>query len=124
MLRASHRALRPGGRTAFHVIELPSGLDDRQRRRAVSIGPPAVAVRTSHESLLRSAGFVDVGAVDATAEYLDTQHRWLAATLRHEDEMRATLGDDTVDDGLERRRRTIDAIAEGLLVRTLYSARR
>jgi len=38
--------------------------------------------------------------------------------------MRATRGDDMVDDGLERRRRTIDAIADGLLVRTLYTARR
>ena len=124
MLRASRRVLRPGGRLAFHTIELPPGLSASKRRRAISIGPPAVTVRTTYSGLLRSAGFVDVDAVDLTAEYLATQRRWLAATLRHEAGLRAALGDDVVREGMERRRRTIDAIEAGLLLRTLYTATR
>ena len=80
-----------------------------------------MTVRTTYPGLLRSAGFVEV---DLTAEYLVTQRRWLAATLRHDDGLRAALGDDAVREGIERRRRTIDAIEEGLLLRTLYTATR
>ena len=109
---------------AFHTIELPAGLTSAKRRRAVSIGPPAVAVRTTYPGLLRSAGFNEIDAVDLTAEYLATQLRWLAATLRHEAGLRSALGDDVVEEGLKRRRSTASAIKEGLLLRTLYTATR
>lgn len=95
MLRASRRALRPGGRLAFHTIERPSELSARKRRRAISIGPPAVTGRTTYPSLLRSAGFIEIDAADLTAEYLATQRRWLAATHRHEEGLRSALGVDT-----------------------------
>ena len=124
MLRASRRVLRPGGRLAFHTIELAPELNASKRRRAISIGPPAVAVRTSYPGLLRSAGLVATDAIDLTAEYLATQRRWLAATLQYEAGLRSALGDDAVEEGIERRRRTVDAIGEGLLLRTLYSATR
>jgi hypothetical protein len=124
VLRASRRSLRRGGRLAFHTIELPAVLSPADRRRAISIGPPAVAVRTTYAGLLRSAGFGEIDRVDLTDAYLATQHRWLAATLRHEEGLRRALGDDTVEEGIERRRSTIDAIDAGLLLRTLYSATR
>ena len=109
---------------AFHTIELPPELSGPRRRRATSIGPPAVMVRTTYPSLLRSAGCIEIGTVDLTAEYLATQRRWLAATLRHEESLRAALGDDAVEEGIRRRRRTIDAIEAGLLLRSLYTATR
>jgi hypothetical protein len=121
VLRASRRVLRPAGRLAFHTIELPRGLSAAKRHRAISIGPPAVTVRTTYSGILRSAGFAEIDAVDLTAEYLATQRRWLAATLRHEDGLCGVLGDDAVREGLERRRRTVAAIEEGLLLRTLYT---
>ena len=124
MLRASRRVLRPGGRAAFHTIEVAPGLSAAKRRRASLIGPPGVAVRTTYPSLLRSAGFIEIDEVDVTTEYLATQRRWLAATLRHEEGLRSVLGDDAVHEGIERRQRTVDAIEEGLLTRTLYSATR
>ena len=109
---------------AFHTIELPRELSGSQRRRATSIGPTAVTVRTTYPSLLRSAGFIEIDTVDLTAEYLATQRRWLAATLRHDESLRAALGDDGVEEGIQRRRRTVDAIEAGLLLRTLYTATR
>ena len=124
MLRASRAALRPGGRLAFHTIEPGPGLSAADRRRAFKAGPPAVAVRTNHPSLLRSAGFVEIDATDVTAEYTATQRRWQEATVRHEAELREALGDENVDDGLERRRSTLAALNEGLLARTLYTGRR
>ena len=83
-----------------------------------------MTVRTTYLGLLRSAGFTEIEAVDLTAEYLATQHRWLAATLRHEEGLRSALGDGVVAEGIERRRRTVHAIEEGLLLRTFYTATR
>jgi hypothetical protein len=83
-----------------------------------------VTVRTTYSSLLRSAGFLEIDAVDQTAEYLATQRRSLAATLEHEVGMREALGDDVVREGIKRRRRTVGAIEEGLLLRTMYAATR
>lgn len=124
MLSASHRVLRVGGRTAFHTIEPAAGLTGAARRRARSVGPPAVAVRTTYQSLLRSAGFTEIDAVDLTAEYHATQLRFVDATRRHERALRDSLGDESVDDGIRRRRHTIAAIEQGLLVRTMYTATR
>lgn len=124
MLRASHRVLRSYGRAAFYTIEVQRGLSAAQRRRASLIGPPGVAVRTTYPGLLRSAGFTEIDVVDVTSAYLATQRRWLAATLQHEEDLRSALGDDAVYEGIKRRRRTVDAIEEGLLLRTLYSATR
>jgi hypothetical protein len=124
VLRASRRVLRSGGRLAFQTIEVPPGLSAAKRRRAISIGPPAVTVRTTYLGLLRSAGLINIDAVDLTAEYLATQRRWLAATLRHEGGLCSALGHDAVQEGLERHRRTAGAIEEGLLLRTLYTATR
>ena len=79
-------------------------------------------MRTTYPSLLHSAGFIEIGAVDVTAEYLATQRRWLAATLRHEEDLCAVLGDVAVREGIEHRRRSLDAIEKGLLSRTRYTA--
>lgn len=83
-----------------------------------------MAVRTTYLGLLRSAGLIEVDAVDQTAEYLAAQHRWLAATLRHEVGLRSALGSEAVGEGIERRQRTVNAIEDGALLRTLYTATR
>lgn len=111
-----------GGRLAFHTIEPTPNLSAANRRKASSIGPPGVAVRTSYPSLLRSARFTEIEMVDLTDEYLAAQRRWLTATLHHEHDLRGALGEDTVRESITRRRRTLGAIEEGLLLRRLYTA--
>ena len=91
VLRACRRVLQPGGRLAFLTIQPAAGLSPRQRRRANEIGPPHVAVRTSYQSLLRSAGFVDVEAADVTSAYRATQVAWIRAIDRREEAVRAVL---------------------------------
>ena len=109
---------------AFHSIQPEPGLAPARRRRANRRGPPAVAIRTNYPSLLRSAGFVDIESRDDTAEYLATQLRWIEACARHEEGMRAAMGDETFDESLETRVSTLQAIEEGLLVRYRYTAAR
>ncbi len=122
MLRACRRILHPGGRLAFLTIQPTPGLDPARRRRANGVGPPAVAVPTSYESLLGTAGFAAITASDVTTEYEATQRRWIDATDRHEPAIRAATGDDAFDERLATRHRTLRAIRDGLLSRYLYTA--
>lgn len=72
---------------------------------------------------MRSAGFVDIVAADWTNEYRATQRRWIGAAARHEQPLRASMGDELFDERVTYRRRTLAALDEGLLARYLYSAR-
>ncbi len=77
---------------------------------------------TSYRSLLRSAGFVGVTTTDLTDEYGATQQRWIDATERYEEAIRAAVGDETFDERMASRHSTRRAIDSGLLSRFLYTA--
>jgi hypothetical protein len=124
VLRACRTTLKPGGRIAFFTIQPRPGLDPRRRRKANALGPPAVAVPTSYDSLLRSAGFREVAAVDVTAEYRACQLRWMDAMARYEGPLRDSMGDEMFDERAVKRRQTLSAIDAGLLSRFRYSATR
>jgi cyclopropane fatty-acyl-phospholipid synthase-like methyltransferase len=122
VLRACRRLLRPGGRLAFFTIEVAPDLPRDEHRRAASAGP-AVCAGPDLAELLRRARFVDVVAEDRTTEYAATARAWLAARLRHRDEMRPH--DPTAyDDRIARGREAIPVIEAGLLRRALYVARK
>ncbi len=121
MLRACRRVLRPGGLIAFTTILPTPGLPAPARRRANRVGV-AVAVPTSYPSLLRSAGFTAIDEIDVSADYRATLMRWMAATDRHEDALRAATGDAFFDDRVASRRRSLAAVDAGLHQRRLYTA--
>jgi len=106
---------------AFTVIEPTPGLDAKKRRRARLDGPVAVAVRTSYPSLLESAGFRDVEAVDVTKEYFATQRRTIDAFLSHETDLRSVYGDETYEEKRRMQEQSIRATDDGILSRSLYS---
>lgn len=116
--------LKRGGRIAFFTIQPRPGLDPRRRRKANRVGPAGVAVPTSYESLLRSAGFRGIDAVDVTSEYHACQRRWIDAMARHEGPLRDSMGDEMYDQRVRDRGATLLAIDEGLLSRFVYSATR
>jgi len=124
VLSASHRVLRPGGRLAFHVIEPTPGLARPARRRAHRVGPEAVAVSTSYENLLRSAGFVDISVTELTSEYAFTLGRWIEASERRESAIREVVGSDVFEERATSRLERLRAIEDGILARTQYAATR
>jgi hypothetical protein len=81
-----------------------------------------VALPTSYQSLLRTAGFVDVVATDLTADFRSTLRRWTDATERREPLIRDAVGDDTYEDRAATRRHEMQGIDEGLLTRVQYTA--
>src|SRR5262249_10891245 len=111
-----------GGRTAFFTIFVSPGLPRSARRRAVRLGPRAVASVREEPELLRRAGFEDVDAFDVTTEFLETAGRWLQYSRELEPGLREALGDQIVDDQLSARTDIVTAIEEGLLMRSLLVA--
>jgi hypothetical protein len=116
--------LRPGGRTAFTVIFATPGLTAAQARRAVASGPPNCGLRTSYPSLLRSAGFVDIDEHDRTPDYLTLATRKLEVTEELADDMVRMFGRQDHEEMQAQRRLSVAAIADGLLRRSLFLARR
>ena len=123
-LRATLRTLRPGARTAFSVIFPSPHLSVTALRRAIGAGPPHCGLRTSYLSLLRSAGFVDIEEHDRTPGYLSTAARKLEAGEDLADGMIEMLGRGQYDELQADRRAHLEAIADGLLRRSLFVARR
>jgi hypothetical protein len=109
---------------AFTTIHPTPGLTPAERRRAHRSGPRAVATRTDHVSLLRSAGFVDVEQVDITPAFERTARAWIEECTEHADELAAIEGADLFADRQVERGVQLRAIEDGLLQRAMLSARR
>jgi hypothetical protein len=124
VLRALKHQLRPGGRTAFLTIHVAPGLPAAARRRAAREGPRAVATRSDHLTMLRNAGYVDAIEIDVTAALLRTASAWLQESARLGDELAPLEPPGVFAERQSERKRMITAIEDGLLLRSLYSARR
>ena len=121
MLRACRRLLRPRGRLAFFTIHVAQGVSPADRRRALGVAPAAAAGPDIGE-LLRRARFDVVEETDLTSAYAQTARDWLAARLKHRDDLRP-LDPATYDDRVDRGRNVIPVIEAGLLRRSLFLAR-
>lgn len=124
MLRATRQLLKPGGRTAFLTIHQAPGLTGRRRRRASGAGPVAVLTARTHNELLEAAGFVDVRVEDRTDEFAQTTRAWLVESVSRADGLRTVLGDAVFDERQADRTAQLRAIEDGLLQRSLVTARR
>jgi hypothetical protein len=120
VLRACRRLLRPGGRIAYFTIFTKPGLSKRAHRRAVRLGPRAVASLREQPELLEAAGFAEVAATDVTPDFLATARRWVRYASKFEGQLRSTIGDKLFDEQQTDRAEMIAAIEEGLLSRALF----
>jgi hypothetical protein len=125
VLRACRRLLREGGRLAFYTIFVAPDLSDRDYRRAVRSGPPAVtSARRDHKEMLESAGFAGVEEVDATDAFLRTTRAWYEGRQRYARELAETEGEAPYEERQGDYRQQLRAIEDGLLKRSLFLAER
>lgn len=124
MLRASYRALKPGGRLGAAVIAVGDDLSPAERAEAVAAGPDHVETDGSYLDLMRSAGFAAVSRIDVSSGYRQTVAAWIRAWDRESEELRALLGSEAFEERQTRRRRAVAAADRGLLQRWLVVGRR
>ncbi|MQA88586.1 MAG: hypothetical protein GEV03_29250 [Streptosporangiales bacterium] len=105
------------------IFEAP-GLSAAARRRARAAGPRAVAMRSDHGRLLRSARFRDITELDVTPAFRATASAWLAESESHADELAALQPPGAFEQRLAERRALLAAIDAGLLHRALFLVRR
>ena len=124
MLRACHRVLKHDGILAIAVIAIAHDLTDDQIASAVAAGPPRVEAGPGYPQLVADAGFASIDVVDVTDDYRST----LTALIREWDaqshDLAPIVGDDVFAEQQENRSRALDAVEQGLLRRSLISARR
>jgi hypothetical protein len=109
---------------AFTTIFETPGLPPAARRRARAAGPRAVAVRSDHHQLLRSAGFGEITELDVTPAFRDTAAAWLAESEAHATELARLEPPGAFAQRQADRRAMLAAIDAGLLRRALLCARR
>jgi hypothetical protein len=83
-----------------------------------------VAARRDHHTLLRAAGFCSIDEIDVTSDYMRTLRAWITEASAREEKLRAVLGDALVEDRQDDRRVQASAVENGLLRRSLFTARR
>ena len=77
---------------AFLTIEPDADLSPDQLERAITNGPPEVAVDAPHEQMLAAAGVTEIEAIDVTAAFSRTQQAWVDTWRTHEGELANLLG--------------------------------
>ena len=116
--------LKPGGRTAFYTIFIPSGLSDKDYRRAARTRSRVTSWRREHPELLSASGFSNVEEIDLTDEFLRVAHAWLETRERHADELAEVEGKADFTQKLKENRATVAALRDGLFRRSLFVAQR
>lgn len=124
VLRECFRLLRPGGRSAFYTIHIASLLNDSQRRRASKVGPAFVSSSRPYREMLEALGFTDVREVDCTEAFAKVARAWIEQCDLHHAELGAAIGESALEERQADERAQLRAIEDGLLLRSLFTARR
>lgn len=120
MLRACKRLLKPTGVTAYFTIVVAPNLSKSQHRRAVRLGPRAVASNRPVDELMEAAHFDHVKVVDVTQDFLRTARAWAVEFEEHKDELPDILRREW-EERQRDRKGIILGIEEGLLLRLLVT---
>ena len=123
VLAECRRTVTDGGRMIFSVISVAEDLSDKDRARAIELGPPYIETETDYPEMLKRTGWVLVERVDLGAQFLDTAKATLKVDRANQAGLVELLGEEDYRLKLEKDANQIDAIAEGLWRRELFELR-
>ena len=112
--------LKPGGRIAYYTIYVVPDLSAADYRRMMKFWPSGATGRRLPLEMLEAAGFIDVHETDVTKQYELTTRGWLEGRRRHYDGLKQALGEEALEEGES----ILSSIKEGLVRRSLLTARR
>lgn len=112
--------LRPAGRAAYLTIVVSPGLSKSDHRKAVRLGPRAIASTRPLDVLTTAAGFSYVEVTDVTKSFLEVARAWQSEFVRHERELKEVMGDEW-EERLRDRADMIRGVEQGLLRRVLVT---
>ena len=104
-------------------MRVGAGLGEKDRARAIDLGPPHVAPRTDYAEMLRLTGWATVEQRDLSARFLDSAKAYRKIDRASEVELVALLGTEDYQLRMEKGAKNIAAITEGILRRDLYELR-
>lgn len=117
-MRAINSVLKPKGRHCFYVITTPQDLTDADRRRlALRDGNDYVESAVPYDSMMRTAGFVDVELTDVTAQFAETLQAWKREWLAEADALVRLLGEEEFNRRITNRTYDIENVDAGLNMR-------
>ena len=100
------------------MIHTAAGLTEEERERVMTLARPEFAGGAPPADLMRRAGFSVVHYEDITTEFRATCASILQARGALEADLRADEGDEAYEQELDKKRRMLEAIDAGLLVRS------
>jgi hypothetical protein len=109
---------------AFLTIHPADDLSPSQRRRASRDGPVAVAVSRPHRELLEAAGFTEISESDLSDEFATVTQGWIDQWDAYRSQMEVIWGEGVFRERQQERARSVRTTREGILRRSLFSARR
>ena len=118
MLRATHSALKSGGRLGFYVIAAAEGIDETGRELlARRDGNDHVEAPSPYGTLLSHAGFGDIEVIDVTEDFAETVRAWKEAWEAEAPSLIEVFGEAEFARKIENRSYDIAHIEQGLLRR-------
>lgn len=122
VLQECRRVIRVGGRMAFTVISIAPSLSSADYRLALDAGPRFTQTAVGYPKMLEQSGWRIRRHLDLTVEYARTVRHMLLEEEARADALHGLLGDAEFAERLGRRRKTVQALDQGLLRRELISA--
>lgn len=123
VLSECRRVVRASGAMVFTVIAIAPGVSGEAYQRAAAAGPPFKETERGYPALLEQTGWQVTRCDDVTPEYARAVHHMLREEEGRAGALARVLGEQELTDTLARRRRTAQALDEGLLCRQLVAAR-
>jgi ubiquinone/menaquinone biosynthesis C-methylase UbiE len=120
--KESRRVIRAAGKMVFSVISTAPSLSRAEYQRAVTAGPPFKAVSSDYPSMLAHTRWRMLRHFDLTAAYSTAVQKRLSEEEANADALIEILGEAEFAEMIGRRRRTAEAIKDGLLRRELFAA--
>ncbi len=122
VLNECRRVIRLGGKMVFSVISISPGLSSAGHARALDAGPPFVEAECEYPELMEKTGWKVIDRMDVSAAYEDTGRRHIREVEARADEMSELLGEAEYGELLAKRRRNVEAVADGIVRRELFVA--